>query len=235
MVARGDLGVEVPFTELPAIQKQPHHHLPPARQARHHGDGDARIHDPQPAPHARGDLRRGQRRLRRLERRHAFRRDAPRANTRCSPWRPWPPSSSETEQHINYEKRFRNTEFQINSLLDAISHATCGMAIDIGAKCHRRQFAVRPDGADGLALPRAHGHHRHGHEQGASGTSWPFRGACIPVLSEQFKSTDVLFYHAQQASPSRRSSSSQGDKVVMTGGITNGTSGNTNLIKVETI
>ena len=42
---------------------------------------------------------------------------------------------SETEQHINYEKRFRKTDFKINSLLDAISHATCGMAIDIGAKC----------------------------------------------------------------------------------------------------
>ena len=39
----------------------------------------------------------------------------------------------------------------------------------------------------------------------------------------------------RSASPSRRSSSATGDKVVMTGGITDGTSGNTNLIKVETI
>lgn len=31
----------------------------------------------------------------------------------------------------------------------------------------------------------------------------------IPVLSEQFKSIDVLFYHAQALSPSRRSSSAR--------------------------
>ena len=36
--------------------------------------------------------------------------------------------------HINYAKRFPKTQFEIHDTLDAISHATCGMAIDIGAK-----------------------------------------------------------------------------------------------------
>ena len=56
----------------------------------------------------------------------------------------------------------------------------------------------------------------------------------IPVLSEQFKSIDVLFYHAQRDAQ-QTLQLREGDKVVMTGGITDGTSGNTNLIKVETI
>ena len=40
----------------------------------------------------------------------------------------------ETEKHINYAKRFKNTDFKIKNRVDAISHATCGMAIDIDAK-----------------------------------------------------------------------------------------------------
>ena len=56
----------------------------------------------------------------------------------------------------------------------------------------------------------------------------------LPVLSEQFNSTDVLFYHALQTAK-KVLNLQPGDNVVMTGGITNGVSGNTNLIKVETV
>ena len=40
-----------------------------------------------------------------------------------------------TEQNINYKKRFYNADVEIRSDIDAISHSTCGMAIDVGAKC----------------------------------------------------------------------------------------------------
>ena len=56
----------------------------------------------------------------------------------------------------------------------------------------------------------------------------------LPVLSEQFNSTDVLFYHALRTARKLFRLQS-GDNVVMTGGITNSTSGNTNLIKIETV
>ena len=56
----------------------------------------------------------------------------------------------------------------------------------------------------------------------------------LPVLSEQFNSTDVLFYHALQVAK-QNIALQAGDSIVMTGGITNGKSGNTNLIKVETV
>ena len=40
----------------------------------------------------------------------------------------------ETEKHIDYEPLFRAEAFQIKNMVDAISHATCCMACDIGAK-----------------------------------------------------------------------------------------------------
>ena len=53
-----------------------------------------------------------------------------------------------------------------------------------------------------------------------------------PVMSEVYESTDVLFYHALQVSRSVMQLE-KGDKVIITGGIINGRSGNTNTIKVE--
>ena len=56
----------------------------------------------------------------------------------------------------------------------------------------------------------------------------------VPVMCEQFTSTDVLFYTAKKLTQ-QTLSLEKGDKIVLTGGITNGESGNTNLIKVEEI
>ena len=39
-----------------------------------------------------------------------------------------------TESTIDYKQRFYSAEFHIRSMVDAISHSTCGMAIDIDAK-----------------------------------------------------------------------------------------------------
>ena len=55
-----------------------------------------------------------------------------------------------------------------------------------------------------------------------------------PMMCDRFESTDVLFYRAKQLS--REAFALQkGDLMIVTGGMTNGRSGNTNLIKVETI
>ena len=55
-----------------------------------------------------------------------------------------------------------------------------------------------------------------------------------PVLSETYDSIDVLFYYAKQAAK-ETFHLEKGDHVVITGGKPNGSSGNTNLIKVESI
>mgnify|MGYP002540715330 CR=1 FL=1 len=138
-----------------------------------------------------------------------------------------------TEAHINYAKRFPKTQFEIHDTLDAISHATCGMAIDIGAKVivvtSMSGMTVRmvsrfraPTDIVGMATNKRVWY--------KLSLSW----GVLPVLSEQFNSTDVLFYHALRAA--RDTMHLQpGDNVVMTGGITNGKSGNTNLIKIEAV
>ena len=53
-------------------------------------------------------------------------------------------------------------------------------------------------------------------------------------MCDTFDSTDVLFYTAKQLAKQHLKLKS-GDKIIITGGIANGVSGNTNLIKVEKI
>jgi pyruvate kinase len=54
----------------------------------------------------------------------------------------------------------------------------------------------------------------------------------IPAMCEQFTSTDVLFYTAKKIAKEVLNLK-KGDRIVITGGNTNGRSGNTSLIKVE--
>jgi pyruvate kinase len=55
-----------------------------------------------------------------------------------------------------------------------------------------------------------------------------------PALADTQTSTDVLFYVAKQKAKEMLHLQ-PGDRIVITGGLPNATSGNTNLIKVETI
>ena len=74
MVARGDLGVELPLERVPMVQKRAVQ-LCRERQAGHRRHPDARLHDRQSASHPGRGLRRGKRRPRRSRRGHALRRD----------------------------------------------------------------------------------------------------------------------------------------------------------------
>ncbi|MBR4751027.1 MAG: hypothetical protein IK077_04650, partial [Thermoguttaceae bacterium] len=55
-----------------------------------------------------------------------------------------------------------------------------------------------------------------------------------PALCEKFDSADVLFYFAQKKTAEIKNLK-KGDNIVITGGMMNGVSGNTNLIKIATI
>ena len=133
----------------------------------------------------------------------------------------------ETEKHIEYENLFRKEEFQIKNMVDAISHATCCMACDIGAK------AIVVSSLSGVTV-RMVSRFRVPVDivgMAANALSWGVQ----PFLCEEtFQSADVLFYNALRAAKAAMHLA-PGDSVVMTGGTPNGTSGNTNLIKVETI
>ena len=58
--------------------------------------------------------------------------------------------------------------------------------------------------------------------------------AVTPVMSEIYPSTEVLFYSAVKETK-KVLDLEKGDRLIVTGGIINGQSGNTNLIKIETI
>ena len=139
----------------------------------------------------------------------------------------------EAENGIDYASRFRRTAFQIKNTVDAISHATCGMAIDIGAKaivaCSLSGGTARmisrfrpPVNIIGLTVSEKT------YRQLA--LSW----GVIPAMCEVFQSVDVLFYTGAKVAASALGLQ-KGERIVITGGLTNGVSGNTNLIKVETI
>ena len=55
-----------------------------------------------------------------------------------------------------------------------------------------------------------------------------------PVMTEHYYSPDVLFYSGKKVA-CETMKLKKGDKIVITGGMTNGTSGNTDIIKVETV
>ena len=138
-----------------------------------------------------------------------------------------------TEQSIHYERRFLTTDFNIKNTVDAVSHATCGMAIDIGAKAisvctisgmtARMVSRFRPP-VDILGLTTNEKTWRR------LALSW----GVTPVMCEMHSSLDVLFYEAKNMAKNVFGLI-QGDKLVITGGLTNGKTGNTNVIKVETI
>ena len=106
--------------------------------------------------------------------------------------------AEETEKHIHYDKRFRSHDFKIKNQVDAVSHATCGMAIDLGAKAI---VASSLTGSTVRMISRFRssidiiGMTTDKRAWYKLALSW----GVIPVLSEEFNSTDVLFYHACQA------------------------------------
>jgi pyruvate kinase len=138
-----------------------------------------------------------------------------------------------TESNIHYTKRFLNREFKIKNTVDAISHATCGMAIDIDAK------AIAVCSLSGMTARMVSRFRPHVNIMGITTDQKNWRKLAlswgvVPVMCENYTSTDVLFYEAAKLTKNNLKLES-GDKIVMTGGVTNGKSGNTNLIKVETV
>lgn len=138
-----------------------------------------------------------------------------------------------TETQINYEKRFRTNEFHIKDVLDAISHSTCSMAIDVAAKCivvsslsgrTVRMVSRFRCPVDIIGMTTSEKVWR------KLNLSW----GVTPQLCETFNSMDVIFYHAFKNAKDILKLE-KGDRVVLTGGLINGKIGNTNVIKVEQV
>ena len=232
MVARGDLGVEVPFEELPAIQKliinkcrlrgkrsitatemlesmikQPR----PTRAEI--SDVANAVYDGSSAIMLSGETAAG-----------AYPVEAVKAMAKIA---------QQAESNTNYIAYIKDSDYHIKNLAEALSHSACTLAQDIGAKvivvCTRTGGTARMVSRfrpmiDIIGMTTDERAYR------KLALSW----GVIPVMSEEFYSVDVLFHYAKRAAIDS-GLVFKGDKIVLTGGTPNGKSGNSNLINVETI
>ena len=232
MIGRGDMGVEIPFEELPGIQKKL------ITKCRMLGKRvitatemlESMIYNPRPTRAEISDVANAV-----YDGTSAVMLSAESAAGK------YPVKAVETmskicettEKNIDYKKLFLTSEFKIHNTLDAISHATCGMSIDIEAKamaiCSLSGMTARMisrfrSPVDILGITTNEKSWR------KLALSW----GVTPVMCEEFTSSEVLFYTAQKLA-TKTFHLKHGDKIIITGGITNGQSGNTNMIKVEEI
>ncbi len=232
MVARGDLGVEIPFVEVPSVQK----HLiskcrllgkrvitatemlesmitNPRPTRAEISDVANAVYDGSSAVMLSGETAMG---------RHPV--EALRSMAEICEF---------TERSIDYKKWFLSTEFRIRNNIDAVSHATCAMAIDTNAKC----IVVNSmSGQTARMVSRFRcpvdiiGMTTNERAWRKLNLSW----GVTPALSEEFSSIEVLFYKAVEEAK-RTCHLVKGDNVILTGGQVGGKPGNTSMIKLETV
>ena len=232
MVARGDLGVEIPFVEVPTIQKylikkcrllgkrvitatemlESMINNPRPTRAEISDVANA-VYDGSSAVMLSGETAMGK---------HPV--DAVKSMAEIAEF---------TERGIDYKQWFLSTEFRIRNNIDAVSHSTCAMAVDTNAKCivvasmsgQTARMVSRfrcPVDIIGMTISEK--------AWRKLNLSW----GLTPILSEEFSSVEVLFYK-ELCEAKRIKKLKKGDNVILTGGQINGKPGNTNMIKLETV
>ena len=138
-----------------------------------------------------------------------------------------------TESKIHYIKRFRTADFEVRNTLDAVSHTVCTMAIDVDAKCiivnslsgrTARMVSRFRCPVDIIGMTTSAKVWR------KLNLSW----GLTPVMCGMYDSMEEMFRNSVQEATDALGLKDD-DKVVITGGAVDGTSGNTDLIKVETV
>lgn len=232
MVARGDLGVEIPFEEIPFIQKslikearmlgkrvivatemlESMSEKPRPTRAETSDVGNA-VFDETSAVMLSGETAVGKYPIETIK-----------VMSRIC---------KTTENHINYTRRFKVKDLTVRNVADAVSHSTCSTAMDLNAAAivvftrsgmtARMVSRFRPETliigiTDNLKAYRQ------------LSLSW----GVYPVLTTVYNSTDELFETAVRISKDLDIVKS-GDVIVISAGVPVGKSGLTNLIKVEEI
>ncbi len=230
MVARGDLGVEIPYEELPDIQKYI------ISQCRIHGKRvitatemlESMIHNPRPTRAEISDVANAV-----YDGTSAVMLSGETAAGM------YPVQSVEAmakivanaENHIEYIQTIDN--FIIKNSSEALSHSAATLAKDLNAKAivvctrtggtARMVSRFRPNiNIIGITTDI------HAYRQLA--LSW----GVLPKMTDEYTSIDILFYFAKQIAKTSKLVK-KGDTIVITAGTPNGKSGNSNLINVETI
>ena len=217
MVARGDLGVEIPYEELPDVQKYI------INQCRIHGKRvitatemlESMIHNPRPTRAEISDVANA-----------VYDGTSAVMLSGETAAGTYPVQSvaamskivENAEQHIEYIQTLDN--FAIQNTSEALSHSAATLAKDLNAKAI---VVYTRTGATARMVSRFRPNIK-------LALSW----GVLPVMADEYSSIDILFYFAKQAAVKSKLVK-KGDIIVITGGTPNGKSGNSNLINVETI
>lgn len=232
MIARGDLGVEIPYVEVPSVQKKL------TWMCRMLGKRvitatemlESMIQNPRPTRAEITDVA-----------------NAVYDGTSCvmlsgeSAAGKYPVEAVKamaeiaeyTEQHTGYKSLFLKTEYNGQNNLDCLSHAVCSMAIDVNAKAI---VVCSVSGKTAMLVSRFRtpvdiiGMTTDRKIWRRLSMSW----GVTPVMADEFPTMDVMFYYAQKAAVDVLHLK-PGDNILLTGGPINGQHGNTNTIKIETI
>ena len=175
MIGRGDMGVEIPFEELPQIQKKlitkcrmlgkrvitatemlesMIHNVRPTRAEI--SDVANAVYDGTSAIMLSGETAAGEHPVLAVETMSRI--------ATC------------TERGIHYEKRFLKSEFKIHNIVDAISHGHLRHVHRRARQGHRRLLALGQDRAHGFALPLSGGYPRHHHQRKDLAQTGPLLG-----------------------------------------------------------
>ena len=232
MVARGDLGVEIPFVEVPSIQK----YL--IRKCRMLGKRvitatemlESMIKNPRPTRAEISDVANAV-----YDGSSAIMLSGETAAGKypVEAVKNMAEIAEYTEKHIDYSKRFKNADYVIKNNLDAVSHSTCSMAIDTGAK------GIVISSLSGVTVRMVSRFRCPVDIIGMTTSEKAWRKLNLswgvtPVMSEEYNSVDVMFYQAMRYAK-KVFALSKGDNVVLTGGQISGKSGNTNTIRLEVV
>ncbi len=232
MIGRGDMGVEIPYEELPDIQKniinacriagkrcitatemlESMIHQPRPTRAEISDVANA-VYDGSSAIMLSGETAAGEYPVQAVA---AMSRIAVQAE-----------SKEEFIQHVDQDK------YLIRDLSDALSHSACLLAHDVHAKaivvCTRTGGTAKMVSRfrpmiDIIGMTTDLKSYR------KLALSW----GVLPVLSEEYFSVDVLFHFAKRAAV-ESGLVKKDDVIVITGGTPNGKSGNSSLINLETV
>ena len=234
MVARGDMGVEIPLEDVPVLQKQliQKSYLAGNQVVTATQMLDSMIKNPRPTRAESTDVA-----------------NAIYDGTSCimlsgeTAAGKYPVEALETmvriaekaEESINYIKRFnsRDNSDVAFDVTNAISHATCTTAHDLGAKAI---VTVTKGGGTARQLSKFRplypivGCTTQEHVWRQLNLSW----GVVPMLIDEVEDTDVLFDRAVDAAE-RTGLVHSGDLVVITAGVPLGISGTTNMMKVHVV
>lgn len=232
MVARGDMAVEIPFEELPHIQKQLikecytcgkkvitatqmlESMISSIRPTRAEiSDVANAIYDGTSAIMLSGETAAGKYPI------EAVKTMAKIAET--------------TENSIDYKKRFHNSTATVKNVTDAVSHSTVAAAYDLNAKAiitvsqsgytARKVSRYRPNCLIIAATVSIKAYHQ-------LALNW----GVTPTMASHQTNSDDLFRHSMRCAMDT-GLVKEGDLVVLTGGVPVGVSGKSNIMRIETL